>query len=242
MSTPAPIVCLVGGGPAVQMSLAGVIAAAGWQPKAFASADALLASPPLDAPGCLLLDADLHGGDPLPLQQRLTAERMDMPIIVITDPGDVGTTVRAMKAGAVEVLTRPLVEELVLSAVQEALDRSEQLRHRGADAREIRRRYTTLSSREREVMVLVVAGLLNKQVGGRLGISEITVKAHRGRVMRKMQADSLPALVTMAASLRLPLSALAAPRGREITTVEAVVDRWWHLWDDRLFVGAAGVG
>jgi FixJ family two-component response regulator len=203
MSAPIPTVFIVDDDISVRESLEALIHAEGWRAEAFASGHDFLTRPRLHGPSCLLLDLALPGLDGLALQQRLAAERTEMPIIIITGHGDVVMTVRAMKAGAVEFLMKPLAGEAVLRAVREAVERSHEVLQREAQTRELRERYDSLSVREREVMALVVAGLLNKQVGGRLGISEITVKAHRGRVMRKMRASSLPDLVTMAASLRL---------------------------------------
>jgi FixJ family two-component response regulator len=142
--------------------------------------------------------------DGLELQKRVASDRTDMPIIFISGYGDVPTTVRAMKAGAVEFLTKPFVGDVLVTAIQQAIERSRSALDREAAMRELQDRHASLSPRERQVMALVVSGLLNKQVGGELGISEITVKAHRGQVMRKMRADSLPDLVTMAARLGVP--------------------------------------
>jgi FixJ family two-component response regulator len=156
----------------------------------------------------LLLDVTLPGLDGLELQRRL-AERTDMPIIFITGHGDIPMTVQAMKAGAVEFLTKPLQDDVLVNAIRAALERSRAALRLDAEMDAIRNCYESLTPREREVMALVVSGLLNKQVGGELGISEITVKAHRGQVMRKMKADSLPQLVTMAARLGLRTAPIA---------------------------------
>src|SRR5882672_293788 len=145
---------------------------------------------------------DTHGRSGLDLQKRL-AERTDMPIIFITGHGDVPMTVQAMKAGAAEFLTKPFKDDVLLDAIRSAIERSRGALRLDSEMRALRNCYASLTPREREVMALVISGLLNKQVGGELGISEITVKAHRGQVMRKMKADSLPDLVTMAARLRL---------------------------------------
>jgi len=186
----------------VRASLELLITSAGWQPLLFESAQEFLAYPRAAVPSCLVLDVTLPGLNGLELQKQL-ADRTDMPIVFITGYGDVPTSVQAMKAGAVEFLTKPFKDEALLDAVRGAIERSRAaLRHESA-MRAIRDCYGSLTPREREVMALVVSGLLNKQVAGELGISEITVKAHRGQVMRKMKADSLPDLVTMAARLGL---------------------------------------
>jgi len=194
----------------VRESLELLIDRSGWQSKTFVSATDFLAQPRVPAPCCMVLDVALPGLGGLELQ-KLVADRTDMPIIFLTGQGDVEMTVRAMKAGAVEFLTKPFRPEVLVAAIREALERSRQTLAREASMKSLRESYASLSRREREVMELVVSGLLNKQVGGELGISEITVKAHRGQVMRKMQADSLPALVKMAARLDLPSAWLAEP-------------------------------
>ena len=199
-----PIVFIVDDDVSVRESLELLIQDAGWQPETFASATSFLGRPRVRVPSCLLLDVSLPDLNGLDLQQRIAYERADMPIIFITGYGDVPMTVRAMKAGAVEFLTKPLDGDALLSAVSHALDQSRAALGHEAEIRDVRERYESLSRREREVMSLVVSGLLNKQVGGELHISEITVKAHRGKVMRKMKADSLADLVNMAARLHLP--------------------------------------
>ena len=186
----------------VRESLELLIRAAGWQPETFATAQEFLFRPRLSVPCCLVLDVALPGLSGLELQQRL-AERTDMPIIFITGHGDVPMTVQAMKAGAVEFLTKPFTNDVLLGAIGNAIERSRTVLRHESDMRVLRTAYASLTPREREVMALVVSGLLNKQVGGELGISEVTVKAHRGQMMRKMKADSLPELVTMAARLGL---------------------------------------
>jgi FixJ family two-component response regulator len=196
------IVFVVDDDVSVRESLELLIENAGWQPETFASAQDLLSRPRVTVPSCLVLDVALPGLNGLELQQQL-ADRTDMPIIFITGYGDVPMTVRAMKAGAVEFLTKPFRDDVLLDAIRGAIERSRAALRRDAELRTLRNCYEALTPREREVMALVVSGLLNKQVGGELGISEITVKAHRGQVMRKMQADSLPDLVTMAARLGL---------------------------------------
>ena len=198
-----PIVFVVDDDVSVRESLELLIRCAGWTAETFASAQEFVSRPRVPAPSCLVLDVSLPGLNGLELQQRVAAERTDMPIIFITGHGDVPMSVQAMKAGAVEFLTKPFGDDILLSAIRNALERSRAaLTHEG-EIRALRDAYASLTSREREVMALVVTGRLNKQVGGELGISEITVKAHRGKVMRKMKAGSLADLVKMAAQLRL---------------------------------------
>ena len=203
MSDATPIVFVVDDDVSVRESLEALIRCEGWQPEIFASAQEFLSRPPVAVPSCLVLDVNLPDLNGLDLQERVGADRTDMPIIFITGYGDVPMTVRAMKAGAVEFLTKPFDDDALLSAIRHAIDRSHTALGQAADIRELRDGYTSLSRREREVMALVVTGLMNKQVGFELGISEITVKAHRGQVMRKMRARSLPDLVNMNARLRL---------------------------------------
>jgi len=196
-----PIVFVVDDDVSVRESLESLIRCEGWQPHTFASAQEFLACPPAHVPSCLVLDVSLPGLNGLDLQKRVAIERTDMPIIFITGHGDVPMTVQAMKAGAAEFLTKPFNDDVLLAAVRAALERSRVALSLGAEMRVLRDRYASLSQRERQVMALVVSGLLNKQVGGELGISEITVKAHRGKVMQKMKADSLADLVKMATRL-----------------------------------------
>jgi len=203
MSQAVPIVFVVDDDVSVRESLELLIRCEGWQPETFASAQEFLARPRSPVPSCLVLDVSLPGLSGLDLQQHVAVERPDMPIIFITGYGDVPMTVQAMKAGAVEFLTKPFSDDVLLSAIRQAVERSETTLGHAAEMRTLRDRYASLSGREREVMALVVAGLLNKQVGSDLGISEITVKAHRGRMMQKMKADSLADLVNMAARLGL---------------------------------------
>jgi FixJ family two-component response regulator len=184
----------------VRESLEGLIKAAGWRPETFASPQDFLSRPRADVPCCLVLDVTLPGLNGLELQELL-AERTDMPIVFITGHGTVPMSVQAMKAGAVEFLTKPFKKDVLLAAIRGAIERSRLALRLDAEMRALRMRYESLTPRERQVMALVVSGLLNKQVGGELGISEITVKKHRGRMMEKMKADSLPDLVTMAARL-----------------------------------------
>jgi FixJ family two-component response regulator len=194
------IVFVVDDDVSVRESLELLLKAAGLKAETFASPQEFLSRPRSDIPCCLVLDVTLPGLNGLELQERL-AERTDMPIIFITGHGTVPMSVQAMKAGAVEFLTKPFKKDVLLGAVRGALERSRVTVRLDSEMRTLRARYESLTPRERQVMALVVAGLLNKQVGGELGISEITVKKHRGQVMVKMKADSLPDLVTMAARL-----------------------------------------
>ena len=208
-----PIVFVVDDDVSVRESLELLILSAGWRPEIFASAVPFLARPRVDVPSCLVLDVSLPDLNGLELQQRLAEDRLDMPIIFITGYGDVPMTVRAMKAGAVEFLTKPLSDDVLLSAIGSAIERSRAALGDEAELRGVRGRYESLSPRERDVMALVAAGLLNKQVARELHISEITVKAHRGRVMRKMRADSLADLVNMAMRLGMSAGAKGVRRG-----------------------------
>jgi len=196
------IVFVVDDDVSVRESLELLIRTAGWRPETFASAREFLSHPRPTVSCCLVLDVTLPGLSGLELQEQL-AERPDMPIIFITGHGDVPMTVRAMKAGAVEFLTKPFNDAVLLDAIRGAIERSRAALREESAMQALRKCYASLTPREREVMELVVLGLLNKQVGGELSISEITVKAHRGQLMRKMKADSLPALVTMASRLGL---------------------------------------
>ena len=205
-----PIVFVVDDDISVRESLELLIRCEGWQPETFSSGQEFLTRPRVLVPSCLVLDFSLPGLNGLELQKRMTVERTDMPIIFITGYRDVPMTVQAMKAGAVEFLTKPFSEGALVSAIRAALEHSRVVLSQGAEMRVLHDRYAALSSRERQVMALVVSGLLNKQVGGELGISEITVKAHRGKVMQKMKADSLPDLVRMAAKLRPAPGPMAA--------------------------------
>jgi FixJ family two-component response regulator len=200
---PTPLVFVVDDDVAVRESLELLIVSAGWQPETFSSAEEFLARPRASTACCLVLDVNLPELNGLDLQKRIAADRIDMPIIFITGYGDVPMTVKAMKAGAVEFLTKPFADEVLLSAIRNAIDRSQSALDSEAETRALRDRYGSLSHREQQVMGFVVSGLLNKQIGGELGISEITVKAHRGHLMRKMQAHSLAELVRMADGLHL---------------------------------------
>jgi len=186
----------------VRESLELLIKSEGWQPELFVSAQEFLLRPRPTIPCCLILDVNLPELNGLELQQRL-ADRNDLPIVFISGCADVPMSVQAMKAGAVEFLTKPLQHDVIAKAIRDAIERSREALRLDLEIQTLRGCFESLSQREREVMALVVSGLLNKQVGGELGISEITVKAHRGQVMRKMKADSLPGLVTMAARLGL---------------------------------------
>lgn len=210
MSDSTPIVFVVDDDISVRESLELLIRCQGWQPEIFASAQEFLSRPRVLVPSCLILDVSLPGLNGLDLQKRIASDRIDMPIIFITGHGDIPMSVQAMKAGAIEFLTKPFGDDVLLSAIRNAIERSQATIGRETEMRAIRDCYATLTPREKQVMALVAAGLLNKQVGGELGISEITVKAHRGKVMQKMKANSAAQLVRMAARLRLP----AVPKAR----------------------------
>lgn len=201
MSDDLPVIYVVDDDDSVRASLKSLLEGVGWRVTAFASALEFLRYPRRAVPGCLILDMSLPDLSGLELQRRLACDRNAVPIIFITGYGDIPTTVQAMKAGAVEFLTKPFRAEILLVAIEAAIERSRTSLDQHADLRILEERHRRLSRREREVMALVVQGQLNKQVGGELGITEITVKSHRGRVMRKMQARSLADLVNMASRL-----------------------------------------
>ena len=212
MSQATPIVFVVDDDISIRESLELLIRCEGWQPQLFATAQEFLALPRVLAPSCLILDVSLPGLNGLDLQKQVAVERTEMPIIFITGYGDVPMTVLAMKAGAQEFLTKPFSDEVLLAAIRQALERSRIALGREMELQALKGRYTSLTARERQVMVLVASGKPNKLIGSELGISEITVKAHRGKVMDKMEADSVADLVKMAGKLRLArASRVAAP-------------------------------
>jgi FixJ family two-component response regulator len=215
-----PIVFVVDDDVSVRESLDSLIRFAGLRSETFASANEFLTRPRAVCPTCLVLDVGLPDLNGLELQKRVASERADMPIIFITGYGDVPMTVQAMKGGAVEFLTKPFDDEALLSAIRHAIERSDAAIGRDTELRVVTDRYASLSQREREVMVRVVSGLLNKQIGAELGISVITVKAHRGRVMRKMNAASLADLVAMGAQL-----GFARPSHKEMAIAAGLATR-----------------
>ena len=204
-----PIVFVVDDDPSVREALESLVSQAGWKPEVFASAQEFLDFPRTLAASCLVLDVTMPGLNGLELQSLIAGDRIDMPIIFVTGHADVPMTVKAMKAGAVEFLTKPVPEDVLLSAIENAIARSRVTLEQENENQVLRGRYAKLTPRERDVMTLVVRGLLNKQVGGELGMAEITVKAHRGQIMRKMNAASFADLVNMGARL-----GLAAPNKR----------------------------
>jgi FixJ family two-component response regulator len=203
MPDPTPIVFVIDDDVSVRESLELLVRYEGWQAETFACAADFLARPREFVPSCLILDLSLPGFSGLDLQEQIAGERTDMPIIFITGHGDIPSTVQAMKAGAVEILTKPFTDDALLTAVRQALDRSRIALSQDAESRKLQDCYESLSVRERQVMWLVVSGLLNKQVSSELGIREITVKVHRAQVMEKMKADSFAELVEMATRLRV---------------------------------------
>jgi FixJ family two-component response regulator len=199
--TDAPTVFIVDDDISFRESLEAMIGAAGWRPKAFESAQAFLAHPRVAGPSCLILDINLPGLNGLDLQAHIADGQADMPIIFVTGYGDVPMTVRAMKAGAAEFLTKPMDRDVLLAAVRDAIGASLAAAGQEEEIRTLRARYASLTAREKQVMGMVVSGLMNKQVAGELDISEITVKAHRGRMVRKMRATTFADLVNMGARL-----------------------------------------
>jgi FixJ family two-component response regulator len=203
-SAPAPIVFIVDDDVSVRQSLELLVRHENWKPETFASAQEFLDHPRTLTPSCLVLDLSLPGLNGLELQKQLALEPIHTPIIFISGHGDVPKSVQAMKAGALEFFTKPIDSTALVTAIRNALEQSRLALAQNAEMQELRARYASLTARERQVMALVVSGLLNKQAGGELGISEITVKAHRHQVMQKMKADSLPTLVKLAAKLGVP--------------------------------------
>jgi len=195
------VIAIVDDDPWVREGLSSLIRSAGWRVKTFASAQEFLAGPGAEAPSCLVLDLQLPGLSGLDLQKRMAEGGLEIPIVFLTGHGDIPASVQAMKAGAVEFLTKPVDEQKLFQAIQEAIERDRHSRQRHAELHEVRERYQSLTGREQEVMQQVVSGLLNKQIAGELNITEVTVKFHRGHIMRKMRADSLADLVRMAESL-----------------------------------------
>jgi FixJ family two-component response regulator len=201
-----PTVFVVDDDISVRESLESVISCAGWRPEVFASAEEFLSYPRTPTPSCLVLDVGLPDLNGLDLQKRITLDRIDIPIIFITGLGDIPMSVQAMKAGAVEFLEKPVSEDVLLGVIGNAIERSQVILGHQEKMRAFRDNYASLTRREQQVMALVVIGRLNKQISGELGISVITVKTHRGNVMRKMKADSLADLVKMAVRLRLTVA------------------------------------
>ncbi len=202
------VIAIVDDDPSAREGLQSLIESAGWRAETFASAQEFLARPGAEAPSCLVLDLQLPGLSGLDLQKRMAEVGLEIPIVFLTGYGNVPASVQAMKAGAVEFLTKPFDEEELLQAIQEAIERDRHTRQQHAEMRELRDRYESLTAREQQVMQQVVSGLLNKQIAAELNITEFTVKIHRGHVMRKMRADSLADLVRMAESLRI-----SSPKG-----------------------------
>ena len=210
MSTPSPIVFVVDDDPSMREALESLIRSAGLKVRTFASAPEFLAGPPPDVPSCLVLDVQLPGLNGLDLQQELAKANVQIPIIFITGHGDIPMSVRAMKAGAAEFLTKPFRDQDLLDGIQQCIERDRAAREQRSQADDLRQRYHSLTAREREVMALVVSGMLNKQIAAQLDLSEITVKVHRSRIMAKMEALSLAALVRMAERLENVFSPASA--------------------------------
>ena len=200
-----PVVFVVDDDVSVRESLEPLIRWAGWKPETFSSAQDFLSRRRDETPSCLVLDVELPDLNGLDLQERVAADRAALPIIFITGHGDIPMSVRAMKAGAAEFLTKPFERDVLLNVIRRAIECSREGLRQSSELKTLRERYVSLTPRERDVFAWVVSGLLNKQVGAELGMTEATVKAHRGKIMQKMKVDSLAALVRLAARLELRL-------------------------------------